>query len=134
MARCTMSVVFMLIRNQIWPTQQMTIWEMKKKNSQKLEIWLNPNCTLIIDNIWGKYFYIILIGNLNRLTANLAGMFLWWSFTKCMSIMNILRDKKVTCKSSAQKRLGHLVHRTMWAIAITYHLKICTNLGPTETI
>ena len=58
MALCTMSVVFMLIRNQILPTQQMTIWEMKIFFSQ--ELGLNPNYTLIIDTIWGRYFYIII--------------------------------------------------------------------------
>jgi hypothetical protein len=54
MALCTMSVVFMLIRNQIWPPQQMTIWEMKIFFSQ--ELGLNPNYTLIIDTIWGRYY------------------------------------------------------------------------------
>lgn len=67
----------------------------EKKNSQKLEIWLNPN---YIDN-WqymGKIFLYY-----SYLKPQSFDSKLRWNVTKCMSIMNILRDKKVTCKSSA---------------------------------
>jgi hypothetical protein len=34
--------------------------------------------------LWGKYFQIICLKPMNHLKANLAGMCLWWSITKCV--------------------------------------------------